>query len=150
MKDLKKITRKQLGELLIERGIITHEQLNAALAYQKENQEKLVGEILVEMQFATEKDIAQALISQYNLPYLPIENYDIAEDIIQMIPKELCQQLTIIPIDKIGKNLTLAMANPLNGYAIKQVQEMTECIVQVFVSTTSEIKKSINKYYLSA
>ena len=146
MAHFKKITNKQLGELLIERGVINREELNMAITYQQEKG-GLIGEVLVELKFATEEDIAQALTCQYGFPYLPLSNYEIDAMVIQTIPENVCRQFCLIPIDKIGKSLTIAMANPLNVQAIEDVELITGCTVQTFVSTSSDIRDCINKYY---
>ncbi len=146
MKQYKRTSQKPLGELLIERGIITHDQLQIAIAHQEKNG-KLFGEILVELKFSTEKDIAQALTCQYGFPYLPLMNYEIDLDVLKAIPAEVCQKFCIIPIDKIGKSLTIAMSNPLNVSATEEIEQLTGCNVQTFVSTATDIKLSIDKYY---
>ncbi|RKY31160.1 MAG: hypothetical protein DRP74_05465 [Candidatus Omnitrophota bacterium] len=143
---MKRSVRKQLGELLIERAIINQEQLEKALEMQRQKG-GLIGEILVEMGFAKEEDIAQALTSQYGFPFLPLANYEINAEVINVIPKRVVQQYIIMPIDKIGTNLTIAMSNPLNVQAIEDVELLTGCSVQTFVSTSSDIKAAIEKYY---
>ena len=143
---VRKILNKQLGELLIERGIISDEQLAKALALQKEKG-GLIGELLVELGFAKEEDIAQSLTAQYGFPYLPLSNYDINPEIINIVPGRVARQYLLVPIDKIGNNLTLAMSNPLNVQAIEDVELLSGCSVQTFVSTSSDIKKAIEKYY---
>lgn len=149
MKHFKKAINKHLGELLIERGVINHDQLNIAIAKQKE-MGGLLGEVLVDLKFATEKDIAQALTTQYGFPYLPLSNYEIDQEVIKSVPENVCRQFCLIPIDKIGKSLTLAMSNPLNVQAAEDVELITGCTVQAFVSTSTEIKSSIDKYYGSS
>lgn len=131
---------------MVERGVITHGQLQKAVEYQQDNG-GLFGEVLVELKFATEKDIAQALTAQYGFPYLPLANYEIDTDVIKAVPVEICRKLCIIPIDKIGKSLTLAMSNPLNINATEEIEQLTGCSVQAFVSTATDIKQSIEKYY---
>ena len=149
MKHFKKTTNKQLGELLIERGVINRDQLNLSIEKQKERG-GLLGEVLVELKFATEKDIAQALTSQYGFPYLPLSNYEIDPEVIHSVPENVCRQFCLIPIDKIGKSLTLAMANPLNVQAAEDVELITGCTVQAFVSTSTDIKQAIDTYYKSS
>jgi type IV pilus assembly protein PilB len=144
---IRRIVNKQLGELLIERGILTQPQLEKALLHQKERG-GLIGEILVEMGFVKEEDIAQALTAQYGFPYLPLSNYDINPEILHVIPGRVVKQYLLVPIDKIGNNLTLAMSNPLNVQAIEDVELLSGCSVQTFVSTSSDIKKAIEKYYI--
>lgn len=148
MKHFRRTTNKHLGELLVERGIVTRPQVQQAVDYQKANG-GLFGEVLVKLGFATEENIAQALTSQYGFPYLPLSNYEIDADVIKTVPENVCRQFCLIPIDKIGKSLTLAMANPLNVQAAEDVELITGCMVQVFVSTTSDIISSIDKYYSS-
>ncbi len=143
---LKKIINKQLGELLIERSIISQHQLEKALSVQKEKG-GLIGELLVELGFAKEEDIAQALTAQYGFPYLPLSNYEINPNVINIIPGRVARQYLLVPIDRIGNNLTLAMSNPLNIQAVEDVELLSGCSVQTFVSTSSDIKKAIAKYY---
>lgn len=143
---IKRITNKQLGELLIERGVINKKHLEKALTVQQENG-GLIGEILVQLGYAKEEDIAQALTCQYGFPYLPLKNYEIDREVINVIPEHVARQYCLIPIDKIGKNLTLTMANPLNIQAIEDVEMLTNSVVQTFVSTATDIRNAIEKYY---
>ena len=149
MVHFRKTTKKQLGELLLERGIISREQIQETLDHQKKKG-GLFGEILVELNYASEEDIAQALTAQYGFPYLPLAQYEVEKDVLATVPQNLCEQYCLIPIDKIGKNLTLAMANPLNVHGIEEVELITGCAVQVFVSTTADVKNAIQKYYPAA
>jgi len=143
---VRRIINKQLGELLIERGIINQNHLDKALAIQQAKG-GLVGEILVEYGFAKEEDIAQALTTQYGFPYLPLANYEINPEVVSIIPARVARQYLVIPIDRIGNNLTVAMSNPLNTQAVEDVELMTGCSVQTFVATSSDIKRAIAKYY---
>jgi len=143
---VRRIINKQLGELLIERRIISQAQLDKALVVQKEKG-GLIGEILVELRFAKEEDFAQALTAQYGFPFLPLGNYDVNQDVVNIIPGRVARQYLLMPIDKIGSNLTIAMSNPLNAQAVEDVEYLSGCHVQTFVSTSSDIKRAIEKYY---
>ena len=143
---IRKIINKQLGELLLERGIINQPQLDQALNVQR-NKGGLIGEIMVELGFVKEEEIAQSLTAQYGFPYLPLSNYDVNVDITSIIPSRVARQYLLVPIDKIGSNLTLAMSNPLNMQAVDDVELLSGCSVQTFVSTSSDIKRAIEKYY---
>lgn len=143
---LRKLINRQLGELLIERGILNQAQLEKGLLVQQEKG-GLIGEILVELGFVKEEDIAQALTAQYGFPYLPLSNYDINPEIVNIVPGRVARQYLLVPIDKIGNNLTVAMSNPLNVQAIEDVELLSGCSIQAFVSTSSDIKKAIAKYY---
>lgn len=146
MSPIRKVTSKPMGELLLERDKISQKQLDRALEVQKEKG-GLVGEILVELGYASEEDIAQALTAQYGFPYLPLENYEIDVEVLKLIPENICRQYLLIPIDKIGDSLTLVMSNPLNTKAIEDVELITTCSIQTFVSTGSDIRKAIDKYF---
>lgn len=146
MSPLKRIISKQLGELLIERKIITPRQLEEALEIQKQRG-GLIGEILVMLGFAKEEQIAQALTAQFGFPYLPLINYEIDQAVTAIIPENVSRQYCLIPIDKIGNSLSIAMSNPLNIQAIEDVELITNCKIQTFVSTATDIKKAIDKYY---
>ena len=142
----RKIINKQLGELLVERGAIDQLQLDKALAVQRERG-GLIGELLVELGFIGEEDIAQALTAQYGFPYLPLSNYEINPEVISIIPGRVARQYVLIPIDKIGNNLSIAISNPLNVQAIEDIETLTGCNVHVFVSTSSDVRRTLEKYY---
>ena len=69
------------------------------------------------------------------------------QEIVHIIPGRVARQYLVIPIDKIGNNLTVAMSNPLNVQAVEDVELLSGCNVQTFVSTSSDVKKAIEKYY---
>ena len=145
MKFRKKVS-KLLGEILVEKGVITKAQLSEALEVQM-SEGGMIGEIIVKLGFATEEQIAQCLTYQYGFAYLPLENYEISREIINLIPKNVAFHYCVIPLDKIGNTVTVAMANPLNTEAITEVEKTTGNKVQIFVSTMTDINGVINKYY---
>lgn len=143
---VRRLIKEKLGELLIAQGFINQEQLNKALTIQKE-QGGLMGEILVELGFCSEEDVAQALTAQYGFPYLPLSNYEINPEVLNIIPDRVARQYLLVPVDKLGNNLTITMSDPLNTQALEDVELLSGCMVQTFVSTSSDIKKAITKYY---
>ncbi|MCF7908119.1 MAG: hypothetical protein K9L86_04525 [Candidatus Omnitrophica bacterium] len=145
MKSHKKID-KPLGQILAERGVITPDQLKEAITSQK-RQGGLIGEVIVSLGFAKEEDIAYCLSLQFGYPYLPLENYQVSEEVVSLVPKNVCGHYCLLPIDKIGNTLTLAMANPLNIHAIEDLEDLTHCDIQIFVSTPSDIRSGIGRFY---
>lgn len=137
---------KRIGEILLERGSITHQEIEKALAHQKEHG-GLMGQILVQMGCVTEEEVALALTAQYGFPYLPLDNYEIDTALSNLIPEPVARQHCLIAIDRIGNALTLAMADPTNIKAIEEIELMTKCVVQAFVSTPTDITQALNKYY---
>ncbi len=146
MPSMKRIISKQLGELLLERGVINEAQLEKALKIHREKG-GLIGQIFVMLGFAKEEEIAQALTVQYGFPYLPLDCYDISAEAIKLIPENVALQYNLVAIDKIGDLLTIAMSNPLNYQAVEDVETLTKCKVQVFVSTMTDIANAIKKCY---
>ena len=146
MSAFKRINKKFLGELLLERGVVGKTQLDEAIAFQKEKG-GLLGEILISLRYATEEDIAQALTSQYGFPYLPLSNYEIEDDVLAALSRDICNKFCLIPIDKIGASLTLAMADPLNAGAVEDIEGVTGCSVQAFVSTATDVRNAIERCY---
>jgi len=130
----------------MERGIITKKQLDKALEIQT-HKGGLIGQILVAMGHATEEEIAQAITVQYGFPYLPLKGYDIDNTVIKIIPEHVAKQYHLIPIDRIGETLTIAMSNPLNIQAVEDIELLSKCNVQVFVSTLSDVSDALTRYY---
>ena len=143
---MKKILQKQLGELLIDCRLITREQLEEALALQKEKG-GLLGQILVASHYTTEEAIAQALTAQYGFPYLPLAGYEIDPEVAKIIPEHVAKQYGLIAVDRVGSILTVAMSNPLNTQAIEDVEMLTHFKVQVFVTTSADVANSIKDIY---
>ena len=138
---MRRVISKQLGELLVERGIINAQQLEHALSTQKAKG-GLLGQVLVELGFATEEQIAQAITAQYGFPFLQLDSLEIEQSVIELVPEHVARQYCLIPIDRIGKGLTIAMSNPLNVQATEDIETITKCAVQPFVSTSTDIKEA--------
>lgn len=146
MSPIKRVVTKQLGELLLDRGIISKDQLDKAILAQKEKG-GLIGQVLVGLGFVTEEQIAQSLTVQYGFPFLPLASYDIDPEAIKLIPENVAKQYGLIAVDKISSTLTVSMSNPLNVQAVEDIEVLTNMKVQVFVSTMSDIDNAIKKYY---
>ena len=142
----RRVIGKRLGELLVERKIVSADQLEHALRVQLEKG-GLLGQILVSLGYASEEAIAQAVTAQYGFPYLPLSNYEIDGELTQLIPQDVARKYCLVAIDRIGNALTLAMADPSNVQAIEDIELLTKCVVQTFVSTPSDINRAIDKFY---
>jgi len=142
----RRLITKQLGRLLLERKVITYEQLESALAFQRANGGFLSNALLA-MGYANEADIASCLSSQYGFPYLPLNDYSIDSKIIKLVPAELARQCDLIPIDKIGNILTVVMVEPLNLSALEELKVVTGCRIQPFIGTKTDVENAILKYY---
>ncbi len=143
---MRRTITKRIGEILLSQKIITQAQLEKALVYQQEHG-GLLGQILVALGVVSEEEVALALTVQYGFPFLPLENYEIDEAVTHLIPEHVARQYCLIPIDRIGNALTVAMADPSNVQAVDDIELLTRCVVQTFVSTPSDILKAIGHCY---
>ncbi|MBI3312488.1 MAG: hypothetical protein HYZ88_03070 [Candidatus Omnitrophica bacterium] len=142
----RRVIGKQLGELLIERKVITSEQLEEALRVQQ-GKGGLLGQVLVTLGYASEEAIAQALTAQYGFPFLPLKHYSIEGDFLTLVPENVARQYCLVPVDRIGDTLAVAMADPLNAHAVEDLEMISHCSVQVFVSTLSDVAEAIDRHY---
>ncbi|MBI4712210.1 MAG: hypothetical protein HY762_02725 [Planctomycetes bacterium] len=145
MVNIAKITKKRLGELLIDDGLITNDQLQVAL---KEQQKTggLLGETLVKLGAITEYDIAAALSTQFGLPYIDATHYTVNKEIFQLLPVEFMKQHQLVILDKISTIVTIAISGPLSEKVFEEIEKATKCKAFVFVSTVSQIKQVINSF----
>lgn len=114
---------ESLPQALLTQGHVTREQIQIALEKQKETGDFL-GEILVEEKFLDETSLLNFLAKYCKIPHLSLLDYLIDESLVSLIPKEVCLEHRIIPIDKMGRNLTVAMVNPLDTAALDTVREL--------------------------
>lgn len=138
---------KKLGEILIEQGTIVPRQLEQALERQKREPGKLLGKVLIEMGHVSEEDIVVALATQFNIPYLPIANFSVDEKIKKLLSPELIRKHLCVPLDRIGDLFTVAIADPTNEEAIREIEQATHCKVQLFVTTASEISQMLQQSF---
>ncbi|MFH1782227.1 MAG: hypothetical protein ABH848_01265 [Candidatus Omnitrophota bacterium] len=141
---------KKLGELLVEWNIIKPDHLERVLSIQKKDKNKKTsfsGEILIRLGLAREENIAEALITQYQFPYLPLTSYQIDPTLTRLVPHDVAKRYTLMPAEVINTTLSVAMADPLNEEAIEAVEGHSKCNVQVFMSLPSDIKCAIDKHY---
>lgn len=141
--------KKRLGDILINAGIITEEQLATALAVQKEKGLKL-GETLIDLEYTTEVEIANALHRQLNYDYVILSERRIDQDIIKLVGEEILRKLSVMPFEfKQGypNVLRVAMSNPLDFLAIDDIAIVTNFQIEPAVATSQDIAAAIDKYY---
>jgi type IV pilus assembly protein PilB len=138
--------KKKIGDLLIEKGYITREQLDVALKEQLSTGKRL-GSILIEKNIITEEQLTATVSERLSIPKITLASMEIHPHVIQRVNVELARRYTLIPIFCIGNTLTIAMADPLNIIAIDQVKYQTGCEIKRTVAAASEIKAAIEKYY---
>ncbi|MFH0792526.1 MAG: type IV-A pilus assembly ATPase PilB [bacterium] len=137
---------KKLGDLLVKDRVITQRDLDAAIIRQKETGSSL-GKVIVDMGLASEWEMASALGKQLNVPFITLSHYEIDRQVLDSIPAELVRKYQIVPVDKTGDTLTVAMADPSNIYLLDELKILTKCNIVPVISFEMDIQDAINTYY---
>jgi len=137
---------ERLGELLIKRNYITPEQLKKALDEQKLKGGRLESN-LVRLGYIKEDELLSFLSAQYRVPSVKISKMEINPNVIKLIPSSISKKYFIIPINRIGPKLTVAMADPSNIVVIDEIKFMTGFNVEAVVASETEIIDAVKKYY---
>jgi type IV pilus assembly protein PilB len=136
----------RLGSMLVSSGLITDDQLKKALSTQKSEGGRL-GSILVKLGFVQEDKLMTFLSKQYGVPYVDLSKFEINPAVIKHIPPDVAQKYRIMPINRAGATITIAMVDPSNIFAIDDIKFMTGYNVEAVVATEGAIVEAIKKYY---
>ncbi|HVS33017.1 MAG TPA: type IV-A pilus assembly ATPase PilB [Thermoanaerobaculia bacterium] len=136
----------RLGELLTKASLINQDQLKDALKVQKETGGKL-GETLIKLGFVTEEDITECLSQQFGVPSINLAHFEIDASVIKLIPADVARKYNILPVNKTGATITIAMADPTNVFAMDDIKFMTGYNVEPVVASELGIKAAIDNYY---
>jgi general secretion pathway protein E len=136
----------RLGEILIERHLITQEDLDRALELQKERGEK-IGKTLVDLGFIATRDVLAALSYQLGLPLVTIDGPPAASAETETLSPRFLRQFRILPLSRVDHTLTLAMADPLDFETLSSVRNCTGLKVNPVLAPEQEILDAIDKYY---
>jgi len=142
---MKSNTRKRLGDLLVESYVITNEQLDYALK-NKSRDEKL-GDFLIRENLLTEQQLIEVLEFQLGIPHVSLNQFSIDPELIQLVPKELVKRTNIMPIRKDKNKLLIAMADPMDYFAIEEVRMATGCQIETSIAAKDDVFRTITKYY---
>jgi type IV pilus assembly protein PilB len=136
----------RLGEILIKESLITQDQLQKALEFQRSNGGKL-GSCLTKMGFITDDDITGVLSRQYGVPSINLKYYEIDPNVIKLIPQDTAMRYQVIPLSRVGSVLTIAMTDPTNVFAMDDIKFMTGFNVEPVVASESAIGEAITRFY---
>lgn len=138
--------KDRLTEILINNKLITIDQLNQALSVQTTKGGKL-SDIIVELKFVKGNELITALSEGLGLPLIDLKRFKIDLDIVKIISVDIARHYQIIPISKMGDTITLAMADPLNIFAIDHVQSLTGFKINPIISPVQDINQAIELSY---
>ena len=136
----------KLGDLLLKAKLISQDQLDAALKSQREEGGKL-GEALVRVGAVTETDITETLSQQFGVPSIDLGSFEIDAAVIKIVPGEVARKYGVLPVNKTGATLTIAMGDPTNVFAMDDIKFMTGYNVEPVVASEVALRKAIDRHY---
>ncbi len=132
--------------MLVNANLVMEDQLMKALELQKKEGGRL-GSSLVKLEYITEERLVSFLSKQYGIPAINLNDYQIDEGVVRLIPPEVAQKYQIMPVARVGANLTIAMVDPSNVFAIDDIKFMTGYNVEPVVASESAIREAISTHY---
>jgi type IV pilus assembly protein PilB len=136
----------KLGEILVRENLISPQHLRQALDYQREHGGRL-GFNLVKLGLVSDDTITAILSRQYGIPSVNLELFDIEDSVLRLIPQEVAQKYSVLPLSRVGATLTLAMVDPTNVFAMDDIKFMTGLNVEPVVVAEASVQQAISKYY---
>ncbi|MBN1916323.1 MAG: hypothetical protein JW889_00320 [Verrucomicrobia bacterium] len=137
----------RLGEMLVEQGVITHENLETALEKQKSTG-RLIGDILIELGYAAETDVLHCLQVQAGVPYLPLDLYDVQTEVAALLPAAFAHKHRLVAVDIIANSVLVTIAAPLSRETKAELESLLNGKrVSYYISAQSEVDKKIEELY---
>lgn len=137
---------KRLGEILVEAGVLTEQQIEQALQLQKTSGKRL-GTVLIENKFITEMQLIDTLRMQLGIDFVDLNNAKIDPAMVKYIPKNTAKQYRIVPFKVQGDRLWIAMDDPLNFHAIEAAREVSKRRITPFISNSEAISRALSVLY---
>src|SRR4051812_25440286 len=138
----------RLGELLVKENIISASQLMKAQEASRSNGGRLSFN-LTKLGFIKESDLTNFLSKQFGVPSIDLSSFEVDPEIIALVPQDVSEKHLVIPVNKVGSNLIVAMSDPSNIFAIDDIKFLTGYNIEVVVASEQAIKEAIEKYYES-
>jgi type IV pilus assembly protein PilB len=135
---INRLVKKKLGEILVEQGLLSNEQVQDALRLQHQSG-LLFGETLVQQKLITEEKIVAVLVGQFGIPYVKPSQYKIAKDLLEIFEPAMMRRYQFVPMDSIGSVLVIAIAGSLTEDVLHEIEGQTGCTLQLFLTKMSEI-----------
>lgn len=140
------MSSKLIGEILLEKGIITGEQLDKAINEQKRTGE-YIGSLLIRLGFIGEKELLGVLSEQFQIPYQSIKDAPVDDKIISTVPAKYAWHYKFMPLKIKGRVLTIAISNPLDMWLVEDIKLQLGFDVEVVLASEHEIREGLRKYY---
>ena len=136
-----------IGQYLVEKKLITEEQLQMVLERQKTEKDKKFGDLVIEMKLVSDVDFAKTLAERMNIQYVDLDNQQLNIDVVKRIPETTAKKYNVIAINKIGKRMMVATNDPMNFYVFEDLRVITGCNITAQLATKSAITRAIGRMY---
>ena len=136
----------RLGELLVREKMISLQQLQEAQTEAKRTGRRL-GVALSRLGYVNDQDLTQFLARQYSLPSINLNDFEIDGDVLKLVPKEVAMKHMVVPVNRAGATLIVAMSDPSNIFAIDELKFLTQYNIEPVVAAEAAIEESIRRYY---
>jgi type IV pilus assembly protein PilB len=140
------MSQSRLGELLVREKLISLQQLRKAQDEQKKSGQNL-GYTLAKLGYISDGEITNFLSSQYRLPAINLDEYEIDSDVVKLVAREVCEKHKIIPVSRSGQSLIVAMSDPTNLNAMDDIKFLTGYNVEPVVASETAIQAAVDRYY---
>lgn len=137
---------KKIGELLLQEGLISKEQLDRALNEQHQTGER-IGGVLLKLGFVSEEMLTEFIAKQYSAPQVNIAKLTVPKDVLGLIPLDIAAKYQAVPFGVMGTTVNVAMADPGNLFVIDDMRFLTRKNIQVHVASEPAIKKLLSQFY---
>lgn len=140
----------KIGEILKEFGYVTDEQMEQALAYQKEHRDKRVGQILMEQGFVTERQVLEAVAGRLELEIVDVNSLEVDLNAVAMLDKGLAEKNLLLPIQVKDGVMRLVTNDPLNYFALEEARQQTGCYLTILLSEERPLRQAVSYYFAEA
>ncbi|HIG05249.1 MAG TPA: type II/IV secretion system protein [Planctomycetes bacterium] len=138
--------KKKVGEILLEKGWVTDEQVKKALGYSKAENCR-IGEALVNLEICSQEQVSRALAIHFQLPFANLGKHIIPQEIIDSVPKEVALEHKIVPVARKGRTLVIAMGDPLDFFTIDNLRFILSTEVDCALATPAAVEEALDDYY---
>ena len=137
---------ERIGELLVKQNLLSSEQLREASKEASARGVRL-GAQITKLGYLEESELTEFVASQYGVPSIDLDSFDIDPDVIQLIPEEVAMKHNVVPVNRAGSTLILSTADPANIFALDDIKFLTGYNIQAVVASEEAIARAIEKYY---
>ena len=136
----------RVGDVLVERGLVTPEQVDEVIAIQKKGgKRRLLGEILVELGYCTQAQLTEALADAYGIPFVHLNSKFVDPEVVNDLPKDFINERNVLPLFRVDDVLTVAVTEPSNFFLVDEISQLVGCTVQIVAALPEAISATLEK-----